>query len=33
MNRDRARKILEGLIDKYPDSDVMSKAKAYLAHI
>ena len=33
MNRDRARKILEGLIDKYPDSDIMSKAKAYLAHI
>jgi tetratricopeptide (TPR) repeat protein len=33
MNRERARKILEGLIDRYPDSDIIPMAKAYLAHI
>ncbi len=33
MNPDRARKILRGLLNKYPDHEIASRAETYLSHL
>ncbi len=33
MNPERARRILRGLLNKYPDHEIASRAKTYLSHL